>query len=160
MDIGDAVDEYLTAVDDLDWTDGVYHAGAEAGTQTQLTVLPTAGVFAVVLTNTDGNDEEASQKIMRTVLEKMPASCKGAEKKTCTCHTCARTRTHEACLPAPRGGVRALLGTCAQACRTAMYTQTSKVNRRSTLTACAPYLPNRAKHGFFFGSHRICRLQC
>jgi CubicO group peptidase (beta-lactamase class C family) len=46
-----------------DWTNGGVHEGAEAGIQAHLIVLPNAGVFAAVLTNTYLNDEYAPQKM-------------------------------------------------------------------------------------------------
>jgi CubicO group peptidase (beta-lactamase class C family)/ribosomal protein L24E len=52
-----------------DWTQGIMHDGAEAGSQTQLLVLPNAGVYAVVLTNTDRNDGWAAQKMAAALVE-------------------------------------------------------------------------------------------
>jgi len=66
----DAVDEdWLLAYKDYDWTDGVMHNGGEAGVQSQILVLPAAKVFAVVLTNTDGNDEMAAQEIAVALVQ-------------------------------------------------------------------------------------------
>lgn len=52
-----------------DWTNGIWHDGAEAGTQTNLLILPEAGVFVAVLTNTDGNSEYAAQTLTKTIVE-------------------------------------------------------------------------------------------
>ena len=51
------------------WTNGAHHDGSEAGVQTQILVLPKAGVFAVVLTNTDENDGWAAQMMAMEILE-------------------------------------------------------------------------------------------
>jgi len=53
----------------LDWTDGFWHDGAEAGSQTNIIVLPRAGVYVAVITNTDMNSESAAQQLTRTVIE-------------------------------------------------------------------------------------------
>merc|ERR1712228_750889 len=58
------------------------HAGAEAGSQTQLLIMPKAGVFALVLTNTDGNDDLAAQKMMKTLLGSMPDSWSSTRTRT------------------------------------------------------------------------------
>jgi len=68
---GDVDEDWLLAYKDYDWTDGVSHNGGEAGAQSQILVLPAAKVFAVVLTNTDGNDEMAAEKIAAALV---PAS--------------------------------------------------------------------------------------
>jgi hypothetical protein len=52
----------------LNWRDAGGHAGAEAGSQTQVVLFPVAGRYALVFTNTDGNDEDAAQYLMREVL--------------------------------------------------------------------------------------------
>eukprot|EP00980_Cylindrotheca_fusiformis_P029462 scaffold23479_cov143-Cylindrotheca_fusiformis.AAC.12 len=48
----------------LDWTDAAGHNGAEAGIQTQVVMFPKSGVYAAVLTNTNGNDENASEDLV------------------------------------------------------------------------------------------------
>ena len=53
----------------FDWTDGVLHDGSEAGVQTQVVLLPKAGVYVVVLTNTDMNDDWAAQELAYDVLD-------------------------------------------------------------------------------------------
>lgn len=52
----------------MDWTDGTVHNGGEAGSQTLLFVLPKAKTFAVVLTSTSGNSEEAADMLMNDLL--------------------------------------------------------------------------------------------
>eukprot|EP00536_Pseudo-nitzschia_multiseries_P015614 jgi/Psemu1/69569/estExt_Genemark1.C_9200004 len=52
-----------------DWTDGIWHNGAEAGSQTNIIILPMAGVFVAVLTNTDFNSETAAQQLTKAVVE-------------------------------------------------------------------------------------------
>ena len=61
-------ESWMQPFKDLDWTDGGMHDGAEAGSQTQALVLPNAGVYLSVFTNTDGNDEWAAQKLARIVM--------------------------------------------------------------------------------------------
>jgi CubicO group peptidase (beta-lactamase class C family) len=46
-----------------DWTNGGEHDGYELGVQTQILVLPVAGVYLAVLTNTDGNNDIAAQHL-------------------------------------------------------------------------------------------------
>eukprot|EP00563_Minutocellus_polymorphus_P001069 CAMPEP_0181040034 /NCGR_PEP_ID=MMETSP1070-20121207/10822_1 /TAXON_ID=265543 /ORGANISM="Minutocellus polymorphus, Strain NH13" /LENGTH=572 /DNA_ID=CAMNT_0023117995 /DNA_START=76 /DNA_END=1791 /DNA_ORIENTATION=+ len=53
----------------LDWTDGFWHDGAEAGSQTNIVILPRTGVYVAVVTNTDMNSESAAQQLTRTVVE-------------------------------------------------------------------------------------------
>lgn len=45
----------LPSFDKYDWTDDIWHNGGDVGVNTQLVVLPKAGVFVAELTNTDGN---------------------------------------------------------------------------------------------------------
>lgn len=54
---------WLEPFQGLDWSDGAHHDGAEAGSQTQIVVLPKAGVYVVVFTNTDLNDDWAAQEL-------------------------------------------------------------------------------------------------
>ena len=61
-------EEWLDPYRIYDWTHGAHHDGAEAGCQTQILVLPEAGVYAMVLTNTDGNDEYAAQWLASELL--------------------------------------------------------------------------------------------
>jgi CubicO group peptidase (beta-lactamase class C family) len=61
-------EEWLDPYRRYDWTDGAHHNGAEAGSQTQILLLPKAGVYAVVLTNTHGNDEYAPQWLASELL--------------------------------------------------------------------------------------------
>jgi len=56
----------------LDWSLGGEHAGLEAGSQTQVILLPGAGIYALVLTNTDGNDDMAAQILTKELLLKAP----------------------------------------------------------------------------------------
>ena len=70
----------LCNLKDADWTDGVSHNGGEAGSQTLLFVLPKAKTFAVVLTSTSGNSEEASDMLMNDLL----AAANGGAKEGCT----------------------------------------------------------------------------
>lgn len=63
-----ASENWMNPISSLDWTDAVAHDGAEAGSQTQVVLLPKAGIYAVVFTNTDYNDELAAQKLMKQVL--------------------------------------------------------------------------------------------
>ena len=53
----------------FDWTNGFWHDGAEAGSQTNIVVLPRAGVYVAVMTNTDMNSESAAQQLTRAVVE-------------------------------------------------------------------------------------------
>lgn len=53
----------------FDWTDGILHAGAEAGSQTNMIILPKAGVYVGVLTNTDRNPETAAEELTGFVME-------------------------------------------------------------------------------------------
>ena len=53
---------------DYDWTDGIWHDGLEAGSQTRIVILPKAGVYVAVLTNTDLNSETAAQQLTSTVI--------------------------------------------------------------------------------------------
>ena len=52
-----------------DWTDGIWHDGAEAGSQTNIIILPKAGIYVAVLTNTDLNSETAAQQLTQAVIE-------------------------------------------------------------------------------------------
>ena len=61
--------EWLQAFEKYDWTNGVMHAGSESGSQTQIIVLPKAGVYAAVLTNTDGNNDLAAQMLTIVLAE-------------------------------------------------------------------------------------------
>ena len=69
------IDEYpeyyswLNAYREYDWTNGGMHNGLEAGVQTQILVLPSAGVYVAILTNTDGNDPDATTKLASTVAQ-------------------------------------------------------------------------------------------
>ena len=68
------IDEYpeygwLDAYKDYDWTNGGMHNGLEAGVQTQILVLPNAGVYVAILTNTDSNDEDTETKLASTVAK-------------------------------------------------------------------------------------------
>lgn len=54
---------------EYDWTDGVWHDGLEAGSQTNIVILPKAGIFVAVLTNTDLNSETAAQQLTQAVVE-------------------------------------------------------------------------------------------
>lgn len=52
-----------------DWTDGIWHDGSEAGSQTNIIILPVQGLFVAVLTNTDLNSEMAAQDLTKAVIE-------------------------------------------------------------------------------------------
>jgi CubicO group peptidase (beta-lactamase class C family) len=52
----------------FNWEDAAGHAGAEVGSQTQVILFPKSGIYAIVFTNTDGNDDEAAQEIMGELL--------------------------------------------------------------------------------------------
>ena len=52
-----------------DWTDGIWHDGAESGSQTNLIILPKAGLYVAVVTNTDYNSERAPYQLTRAVVE-------------------------------------------------------------------------------------------
>ena len=54
---------------DYDWTDGIWHDGSESGSQTNVVILPRAGVFVAVLTNTDGNSDDAAQELTAAAIE-------------------------------------------------------------------------------------------
>ncbi|EJK67532.1 hypothetical protein THAOC_11417 [Thalassiosira oceanica] len=63
---------------DYDWTDGIWHDGAEVGSQTNILILPKAGVYVAVLTNTDLNSETASQQLTKAIVDApLPASDPG-----------------------------------------------------------------------------------
>lgn len=49
---------------DYDWTNGGWHDGGEAGVMTHMLVLPEAGVYVTVLSNTDGNEESAVRQML------------------------------------------------------------------------------------------------
>ena len=68
-----SAENWMDPVLSLDWTDAAMHDGAEFGSQTQIVLFPAAGVYAIVFTNTDGNDEMAAEKLMKEVLSKAPA---------------------------------------------------------------------------------------
>lgn len=52
-----------------DWTNGIWHDGAEVGSQTNLIILPNAGVYVAVLTNTDLNSDMAAQQLTQAVVQ-------------------------------------------------------------------------------------------
>ena len=54
---------------DYDWTDGIWHDGAEVGSQTNILILPKAGVYVAVLTNTDLNSETAAQQLTKAIVD-------------------------------------------------------------------------------------------
>lgn len=59
----------------LDWTDGIKHSGSEKGVQTNMIVMPKAGLVAVVLTNGKGYKIEGRSfmhEIMGTLLDSAP----------------------------------------------------------------------------------------
>jgi CubicO group peptidase (beta-lactamase class C family) len=65
----------LDPVRGLDWSDGIAHSGSEAGVQTNMFVLPKAGLVAVVLTNGKGHaigDRSFMHEIMGTLLDSAP----------------------------------------------------------------------------------------
>lgn len=59
----------VDAFGDYDWKDGILHEGGEAGSQTNLVILPSAGVFVAVITNTDGNSPYAAQELTVAAIE-------------------------------------------------------------------------------------------
>lgn len=62
-------EKWLGAFTQYDWTDGIWHDGSEAGIQSNLIVLPSAGVYVAVVTQTDENDDEAPQKMTARVMK-------------------------------------------------------------------------------------------
>ncbi|KAL3944164.1 MAG: hypothetical protein SGBAC_001773 [Bacillariaceae sp.] len=52
----------------FNWEHAVAHGGFEAGSQTQVILFPKSGIYALVLTNTNGNDDDAAQDIMVDLL--------------------------------------------------------------------------------------------
>ena len=74
-DMKSDADDWLAPFSHLDWTGGGHHDGAEAGCQTQILVLPEAGVYVAVLTNTDGNDEDAAQMVARDLMDEVSCGC-------------------------------------------------------------------------------------
>ena len=73
----------LYNLEDADWADGVSHNGGEAGSQTLLFVLPKAKTFAVVLTSTSGNSEEAADMLMNDLLAAATGRLNGGAKEGC-----------------------------------------------------------------------------
>lgn len=53
----------------FNWEHAVAHAGYEAGSQTQVVLFPKEGVYALVLTNTAGNQDDAAQDLMVDLME-------------------------------------------------------------------------------------------
>lgn len=76
-----ADEEWLDPYRRYDWTNAAHHDGAEAGSQTQILLLPEADVYAVVLTNTDGNDEYAAQNIASELLYEISEGAKSLSQK-------------------------------------------------------------------------------
>ena len=56
------------SIKDYDWTNAGWHEGGEAGVRTHMVVLPEAGVYAAVLTNTDGNDSFADEYVFSEMV--------------------------------------------------------------------------------------------
>jgi CubicO group peptidase (beta-lactamase class C family) len=60
-------------------TDGVWHGGDEAGVQTYALVLPNAGLYQAVLTNTYNNDRAACAKLAETMTTLMSGNSDSSE---------------------------------------------------------------------------------
>jgi CubicO group peptidase (beta-lactamase class C family) len=61
------------------FTDGVWHDGGEAGVQTHMLVLPSAGLYQAVLTNTYNNDPQAPTKLAETMATLMSGNSNSTE---------------------------------------------------------------------------------
>jgi len=59
---------WLNDFSKYDWTDGVWHDGSEAGSQTNIIVLPRAKVYVMILTNTDLNSDWAAQRMTSAAI--------------------------------------------------------------------------------------------
>ena len=72
--------------DKYDWTDGIWYDGGEVGVNTQLAVLPKAGVFVALLTNTDENAGDWAAQILSGALinAPLPGQGTGSEPATST----------------------------------------------------------------------------
>jgi CubicO group peptidase (beta-lactamase class C family) len=64
-------ESWRTPLHRYDWTNGGEHDGSELGVQTQILVLPTAGVYLAVLTNTDGNNDNAAQYLAQVFVREI-----------------------------------------------------------------------------------------
>jgi CubicO group peptidase (beta-lactamase class C family) len=62
---------WRTPLHRYDWTNGGEHDGSELGVQTQILVLPVAGVYLGVLTNTDGNSDNAAQYLAQVFAKEV-----------------------------------------------------------------------------------------
>eukprot|EP00531_Pseudo-nitzschia_arenysensis_P018003 CAMPEP_0116156520 /NCGR_PEP_ID=MMETSP0329-20121206/22875_1 /TAXON_ID=697910 /ORGANISM="Pseudo-nitzschia arenysensis, Strain B593" /LENGTH=581 /DNA_ID=CAMNT_0003653607 /DNA_START=60 /DNA_END=1805 /DNA_ORIENTATION=- len=51
-----------------DWTDGIMHDGSDAGVQTNMVILPKAGVYVAVLLNTN-DDGYAAEELTEAIME-------------------------------------------------------------------------------------------
>lgn len=66
--------QWMSPLARYDWTDGGEHDGFEVGSQTEMLVLPNAGVYLAVLTNTDGNAGDlAAQNLASVFVEAVQA---------------------------------------------------------------------------------------
>jgi len=70
-DMQDDVEEndILYPFRERDWTYGGRHSGSESGAQTELVVLPRAGVFIAVIVNTNGIGDEACEVLAANIAK-------------------------------------------------------------------------------------------
>ena len=54
--------------ENYDWTDGIMHDGSDAGVQTSMIILPKAGVYIVVLLNTNDDDGAAVFELTSSII--------------------------------------------------------------------------------------------
>ncbi len=68
-DVDDDVDDsWEEGIYRYDWTDGIMHDGSDAGVQTNLVILPKAGVYVAVLLNTN-DDKYAAEELTEAIIE-------------------------------------------------------------------------------------------
>lgn len=72
---------WLEAFTNYDWTDGIWHDGSESGCQTNILILPKAGLYVAVITNTDGNSDTAAQELTEAVVSAHLSSSSLGKKK-------------------------------------------------------------------------------
>ena len=62
-------ESWMKPLNRYDWTNAGEHSGYELGCQTEIIVLPNAGVYLAVLTNTDGNGDSAAQDLGQAFVD-------------------------------------------------------------------------------------------
>ena len=62
-------ESWMKPLNRYDWTNAGEHSGYELGCQTEIIVLPNAGVYLAVLTNTDGNGDNAAQDLGQAFVD-------------------------------------------------------------------------------------------